>query len=308
MNKGEIDRKLEEIVEFAEVGRFLDTPVKRYSSGMNVRLGFAVAAHLEPEILIVDEVLAVGDAAFQKKCLGKMSSISGSGRTVLFVSHNVPSVQALCSRAILLRDGDVAMEGETSAVITEYLGTMSETTQASVDLTHHQKRITPPETALFTNIQLRNEAGQVTTHFRMGEKISFELALDAGNQIFQDPLITLVIERRNVVVTTLGTRFMLNESYCVTGRALVRCIWETGNLVPGTYSVYRIVFKKYSNSPRLDAIENAIAFEIAPRDLFGTGKLGPEEGVLAPSGSWEFLDIHTNGNSPSLQPSFELGS
>ena len=113
MKKGEIDRKFDEIVEFSGVERFLDTPVKRYSSGMKVRLAFAVAAHLEPEILIIDEVLAVGDAEFQKKCLGKMQDVAGGGRTVLFVSHNMGAIQNLCPRAVLLKHGLKADDDES---------------------------------------------------------------------------------------------------------------------------------------------------------------------------------------------------
>jgi lipopolysaccharide transport system ATP-binding protein len=123
MKKVEIDRKFDEIVAFAEIEKFLDTPVKRYSSGMHVRLGFAVAAHLEPEILLVDEVLAVGDAAFQKKCLGKMGEVSKQGRTVLFVSHNLIAIETLCQRVIWLRDGKTALEGNASQVISNYLRT-----------------------------------------------------------------------------------------------------------------------------------------------------------------------------------------
>jgi lipopolysaccharide transport system ATP-binding protein len=111
MSRAEIRRKFDEIVAFAEVEKFIDTPVKHYSSGMGLRLGFAVAAHLEPEILIVDEVLAVGDAAFQKKCLGKMSEVAGEGRTVLFVSHNTAAVQGLCERGIVLERGRLAFDG-----------------------------------------------------------------------------------------------------------------------------------------------------------------------------------------------------
>lgn len=121
MKRSEIDAKFDEIVKFAEMEKFLDTPVKRYSSGMYVRLAFAVAAHLEPEILIVDEVLAVGDAAFQKKCLGKMGDVAKEGRTVLFVSHNMVAVKSLCSRALLLRDGRVAFEGQVEPAIDTYL-------------------------------------------------------------------------------------------------------------------------------------------------------------------------------------------
>src|SRR5438105_11890504 len=112
MTRSEIRRKFDEIVAFAEIEKFLDTPVKRYSSGMYVRLAFAVAAHLEPEILIVDEVLAVGDAEFQKKCLGKMEDVSKGGRTVLFVSHNMDTITALCSKVIVLKQGHVIFNGK----------------------------------------------------------------------------------------------------------------------------------------------------------------------------------------------------
>jgi lipopolysaccharide transport system ATP-binding protein len=122
MNKSEIRSKLDEIVAFSEIEEFIDTPVKRYSSGMYVRLAFAVAAHLEPEILILDEVLAVGDARFQQKCLGKMGEVSLGGRTVLFVSHNMVAVQTLCRRALLLHDGRLEREGPTASVVSAYLG------------------------------------------------------------------------------------------------------------------------------------------------------------------------------------------
>ena len=122
MKKLEVDRKLEEIVEFAELSQFIDTPAKRYSSGMTVRLAFAVAAHLDPEILIFDEVLAVGDAAFQEKCLGKMQDVAGTGRTIIFVSHNMGSVTQLCSRGIVIEQGSVAFDGDVTGAVERYLG------------------------------------------------------------------------------------------------------------------------------------------------------------------------------------------
>jgi lipopolysaccharide transport system ATP-binding protein len=128
MTRAEIDRKFDEIVAFAEVEKFIDTPVKHYSSGMGLRLGFAVAAHLEPEILVVDEVLAVGDVAFQKKCLGKMGDVAQQGRTVLFVSHNTGAINQLCQSCVLLKDGRVNMIGKTEEVIKEYLDQASEGT------------------------------------------------------------------------------------------------------------------------------------------------------------------------------------
>lgn len=123
MSRYDIDRKFDEIVDFAGVEKFIDTPVKHYSSGMGLRLGFAVAAHLEPDILVVDEVLAVGDAEFQKKCLGKMSQVAGEGRTVLFVSHNMAAVQSLCSRSIMLSNGSISLQGSTEEVIKAYMET-----------------------------------------------------------------------------------------------------------------------------------------------------------------------------------------
>jgi lipopolysaccharide transport system ATP-binding protein len=126
MGKEEIKRKFDEIVAFAEVEKFLDTPVKRYSSGMYVRLAFAVAAHLEPEILIVDEVLAVGDAAFQKKCLGKMEDVGKEGRTVLFVSHQMAAIQNLCQRTIWLNQGQLFNDDQTQVVISKYLSTSTD--------------------------------------------------------------------------------------------------------------------------------------------------------------------------------------
>ncbi len=127
MKKREIERKFDQIVEFSEIGKFIDTPVKRYSTGMQLRLAFAIAAYLEQEILLVDEVLAVGDAAFQKKCLGKMSEVASEGRTVLFVSHNMAAVQDLCDRVIWLSDGRIVQDGTPSTVISDYLKTSSST-------------------------------------------------------------------------------------------------------------------------------------------------------------------------------------
>jgi lipopolysaccharide transport system ATP-binding protein len=144
MKRAEIDRKFDEIVAFAEVERFLDTPVKHYSSGMFMRLAFSVAAHLEPEILLVDEVLAVGDAGFQKKCLGKMDQVARGGRTVLFVSHNMGAVAALTRSALLLDRGRVVSRGETSAVLSEYLGSFPRRSQSAF----------PPEPSM--RMQLRS--------------------------------------------------------------------------------------------------------------------------------------------------------
>jgi lipopolysaccharide transport system ATP-binding protein len=133
MTRTEIKRVFDEIVAFSDIEKFLDTPVKRYSSGMHVRLAFAVAAHLQPEILVLDEVLAVGDAAFQKKCLGKMQDVASRGRTVLFVSHNMAAITRLCSRAILLKDGKIVTDGAVDSVVGEYIGGVAGDSPVEVD-------------------------------------------------------------------------------------------------------------------------------------------------------------------------------
>lgn len=136
MKKNEVDRKFDEIVEFAGLENFLETPVKRYSTGMKVRL--AVAAHLEPEILIVDEVLAVGDVAFQQKCLGKLQEVSHEWRTILFVSHNLGVMMELCSRAILLHEGEIVASGTTGEVVKSYMSKYSAQTHELVTTTYHE--------------------------------------------------------------------------------------------------------------------------------------------------------------------------
>lgn len=142
MTRREIDSKLDEIIDFSGVEKFIDTPVKFYSSGMKVRLGFSVAAHLDPEILIIDEVLAVGDYEFQAKCLGKMERVSQDGRTVLFVSHNLEAVKSLCSRALVLNQGVVAFDGKVKSAVQNYLGSNNSNKSSSIDLSlHPDKRI-----------------------------------------------------------------------------------------------------------------------------------------------------------------------
>lgn len=183
MRRNEIKKKFDEIVAFSEVEQFLDTPVKRYSSGMYVRLAFSVAAHLEPEILIVDEVLAVGDAQFQKKCLGKMDEVGRNGRTVLFVSHNMAAIRQLCSRCILLDKGKVLSDGATDATLQRY-------NQLARDIQIDDKTGLGDErfrrgngVIRFTSIDITNANGETCTSFKMGEKILFKMAYKVFNEM-----------------------------------------------------------------------------------------------------------------------------
>lgn len=173
MTKREVDQKFNEIVEFSEVEQFLDTPVKRYSSGMQLRLAFSVAAHLEPEILLVDEVLAVGDVQFQKKCLGKMSEVARSGRTVLFVSHNMEAVERLCSRTILLHEGKVIADGSTREVMKQYLQVGMEEQGERVWKTAAEAP--GDEVVRMHSVRIKNKEGRVSTDYDVRDPVTIEL-------------------------------------------------------------------------------------------------------------------------------------
>lgn len=286
MNKREIERKLDEIIEFSEIGRFLDTPVKRYSSGMGVRLGFAVAAHLEPEILIVDEVLAVGDLSFQRKCLAKMESVAGEGRTVLFVSHMMPSIQALCHRVILLEAGRIVREGTPTEIVNAYEDKQTVPGAGYVNLVNHPNRVS--ETSYFRSLRLRNKEGKESDRFRLGEKITFELEIDLGELNLTDPFVVLNIQRHNQTICYLTTHYMHKEMVHVNGKFIARCTWDPGFLAPGTYLIHGISLKRRSGGERLDKIQNVTSFEIFPTDVYGTGKVNFNDGIILPIGNWDF--------------------
>jgi lipopolysaccharide transport system ATP-binding protein len=183
MRRSEIARKFDEIVAFSEVETFLDTPVKRYSSGMYVRLAFAVAAHLEPEILIVDEILAVGDAAFQQKCLGKMQDVGRGGRTVLFVSHNMAAISRLCSRGLLLRHGRLAFDGQTLEAVTRYLADEQRPDSLRWETAGLPRRLDEyGELAKLTVVEVR-PASEGQSGFRFGEDLRLRLTFAAISSI-----------------------------------------------------------------------------------------------------------------------------
>ena len=179
MTRKEISLKLNEIIEFAEMEKFIDTPAKRYSSGMTVRLAFAVAAHLEPEILVIDEVLAVGDAGFQKKCLGKMGDIAKEGRTVLFVSHNLVAVNQLCSRSILIDKGKIIQSGPSSEVVNYYSRLINESCVASMEYDHPMTE----GIAALRRISIDNIKGDISTNIDMSEEFNISIDYEIGKEI-----------------------------------------------------------------------------------------------------------------------------
>ncbi|MCB1757206.1 MAG: ATP-binding cassette domain-containing protein, partial [Gammaproteobacteria bacterium] len=202
MRKKEVDRKFDEIVEFSGVEKFLDTPVKRYSSGMRVRLAFAVAAHLEPEILIIDEVLAVGDAAFQEKCLSKMENVGSQGRTVFFVSHNMAAVSRLCERVIMLDNGRLVADGPAQEIVAHY---MHEGTGTHAERSWETPEKSPGGNVVrLRNVRIKNEAGETTPSVDVTEAVGLEMTFDvlaAGHTLL--PHFQLVNEEGVVAFLTL---------------------------------------------------------------------------------------------------------
>ena len=176
MKKREIARKFDEILDFAGCTMYVDTPIKRFSSGMRVRLGFAVAAHLEPEILIVDEVLAVGDLQFQKKCLGKMSTVGRDGGTILFVSHNLIAVNQLCSRCVLIEQGKLINSGNPAEIVSQYSSLASESGTAQVEYDHPLKE----GVAAIRSVAVLNHQGEVSTDLEMSEEFKIQVEYELG--------------------------------------------------------------------------------------------------------------------------------
>jgi len=228
MKRQEIRRKFDEIVAFAEIEKFLDTPVKHYSSGMYMKLAFAVAAHLEPEILLVDEVLAVGDAAFQKKCLGKMEDVAHSGRTVVFVSHNMGAVNSLCSRAIWVDKGQVREEGPTQLIVSHYLDSIREGFVIG--------NAKPDDKLVFERVLLKNRAGEVTTTFRGDEEILIEMHYTARERIPHPHFIVGISGPYGELFTAAMTFDGLTPD-AIEGEGVIGCRFKPFLLLPATYSI-----------------------------------------------------------------------
>ena len=234
MGKQEIRKKFDEIVDFAGVEKFLDTPVKRYSSGMYVRLAFAVAAHLEPEILVVDEVLAVGDAEFQKKCLGKMNQVSkAEGRTVLFVSHNMGAINALCNSAILLDKGQIKATGKTETITGMYFGGgVADAGEFIIGKSGNHEQV------IIDKVTLRSSTGQAQNNFGFGENLCVEMELDALHEV-EKPYVWIAIKNsRGPVTAASGMIDGFRSSKFAIGKNKVRCSFLNIPLLPGEFSLY----------------------------------------------------------------------
>jgi lipopolysaccharide transport system ATP-binding protein len=284
MRKAEIERRFDEIVAFAEVERFVDTPVKYYSSGMYLRLAFAVAAHLDPELLMVDEVLAVGDGEFQKKCLGKMEYVaSQEGRTILFVSHNMAAIEGLCGSAILLAGGSLVRKGETRQVVKEYLTRVHSADKS--DLAERNDR-QGSGAVRFTSVSLLGGTGEELAAFQCGSPATLSLKFEnTENRDLRNLRIALGID------TSFGQRVLLLDSELLgqelnkvpSGAGTVNVSLSKLGLVPGRY--HFTIFATI-NGVIADWIKGAASFDVEPGDYYGTGRLPPaDQGI--------FLTDHT---------------
>jgi lipopolysaccharide transport system ATP-binding protein len=288
MRRREIDRCFDSIVDFAEVETFLDTPVKRYSSGMYVRLAFAVAAHVEPDILIVDEVLAVGDVGFQQKCLGKMEEIGRGGRTVLFVSHNMAAVGRLCSRALVLRGGRLAFDGDVLAGAHLYLTEGTDTAERRRDLSGIQRRIVGwGELLRLSAVELAPEHAQ---GFEFGEPLRLRVEfVSQGNRDHIGVGIGIDEITGNRIATFNSADQEIAVQATRGGRYAIELCVSDPRLKPGTYGLSCALV---SGEQIFDFVSPAAVFEVAPVDS-RTGlpvNQGPGTGPIALSGSWALGD------------------
>jgi lipopolysaccharide transport system ATP-binding protein len=265
MKRAEIDRKFDEIVTFAEIEKFLDTPSKRYSSGMYLRLAFAVAAHLEPEILMVDEVLAVGDIGFQKKCLGKMGEVGREGRTILLVSHNMSAIGALCSRSIWLESGKIRKQGVTAEVIAAYEESVTgKTTGAGSKIIRLRTENRSPYIKSF---EIRGSDNSMQSAFSYGEHLNILVQLD-GELPPASYLEWEINSRKGHRVSSGGT-FMQNDFKLQDAADLILCSIGPLTLAQGGYNISL----KYGVLPGtvLDAWDDAFPLNILECDPEGTG-------------------------------------
>lgn len=264
MTKKEIDKKFDEIIDFSGIEKHIDTPVKFYSSGMTVRLAFSVAAHLEPEILIIDEVLAVGDAEFQKKCLGKMEDVAGQGRTVLFVSHNMAAVQSLCNQALLLKEGSKVKEGDVSDVVGYYLTSNSSDNKAIYKYAEenvHQVWINS------ASIKIND---QVTNRVLSGQEMEIEFTYKAKEPNFQCALYIGVYNHYEDKILHLGSPYGGFETFKTETEGIIQCIIPDLPLPEGKYNIN---FSLHLNGNPHHRVQNALNLLVEYGDFYGNGKI-----------------------------------
>lgn len=267
MTKREIKAKFDEIVAFSEIEKFLDTPVKRYSSGMYVRLAFAVAAHLEPEILIIDEVLAVGDTAFQKKCLGKMGEVAKGGRTVLFVSHNMAAIENFCNHGVVLERGSKAFQGAPVEAINFYLKSTLKGDDRVSETSDERKG---EGNLRVTRIDMGDDKNEHQRLFPVGASLRFQIHYSANKQVRNPRVIIGVYNLMNEGITRFDTYIAPGLPSTLPQKGVISCKTEQMNLASGSYFI-NIAF--FCNDVMEDYVTHAKHFDIVGTDYFGTGKI-----------------------------------
>lgn len=286
MHRAEIKQKFDEIVDFSGVEKFLDTPVKRYSSGMYVRLAFAVAAHLEPEILVVDEVLAVGDAEFQKKCLGKMQDVSQKGgRTVLFVSHNMAAIESLCQKVILLNGGKKIFIGLTKEGISNYLNQFFATT-SMVSLSERHDRMGNGKVK-FIDFKILDDNNKYVDNLLSGNTYIFELKYQKYcNHSYKNVKVCLeIMDNRENRLLFLRNDFTNDNIDINQDSGSIKCKIENLPLTIGTY--HFVLYISLNDLEILDLIGNVKYTEVIGGNFFGTGSLGmPEQYKILTKAQW----------------------
>jgi lipopolysaccharide transport system ATP-binding protein len=285
MKKIEVDHKFDEIVDFSGVEKFIDTPVKRYSSGMKVRLAFAVAAVMEPEILLVDEVLAVGDASFQAKCLGKMSEVSQQGRTIIFVSHNMAAIEHLCKRVILLESGKVKLDTDPGNAITEYFKSISILTgNKNLAEVPRKSGLTP----VIQKIEFVDQKGNSITSVPTGDPLTVHIHYNHSD-ILKDPYFGLIFETyMGVKVFWVQTRLQRGTFPDLATSGIIECKIPRLPLVAGTYF---LTIGCGSQSNQLDFIERGCQLQVTEADVFGTGRMpNPKISLIFVDADWEVIE------------------
>ena len=270
MSKNEIRQKFDEIVEFSGCAKYVDTPVKRFSSGMLVRLGFAVAAFLEPEILIIDEVLAVGDAEFQKKAIGKMKDISSqNGRTVLFVSHNMAAIQSLCSRVVLIERGVIKEDGDVQEVVNKYLN------QSIDKLSNFVRNNSSSGKIKINNIFLINEdLNKKVNNILSGSDIRICLEFESKTKIENLDVGLQIFDNNGVFITVLNNRMVNNNFDKIPSKGTIICQVPK---IPLMYGKFYLTININVDNEQTELIENAFSFTITEGDYYKSGK--PNSGM-----------------------------
>jgi len=269
MKRKEIDRKFGEIVAFAEIEKFIDTPVKRYSSGMHIRLGFAVAAHLEPEILLVDEVLAVGDAAFQRKCLGRMGDVAKQGRTVLFVSHNMAAIQSLCTKAVVLEAGSGTFEGSSEQAVMKYLDSVKQLHAHGLD--QREDRV-GGESFRFASVQFLNPQTMTPSEVLIsGQPVIIRIGYLCNSSIEDVGLGISFHTTGGTLLCACRSRAIGVTFTVLPGRGYTDCILSKWPLKGGHYTYH--LFAERRRDIALDWVGDAGHVETEDGDYYGTGVL-----------------------------------